>query len=774
MIIWGAGCLNWGLPILRGMVIVMKKLSINLNFMTTIKPVEVPQEYKGEFMQELVKLNLKREKLLSLILIAVNLVLLYIDAVSSDFWTKDIHVFSKFTKFHIILLLAPLIFLLLTFIGERANVTSLWFYRVAHLILITAVLTFCTLISANNVIINKQLFAYIIAMFCIASLVLLKNYERYILYIYSYLLYLIQVGRTHLDFSELYGNFLFLGILIILVLVVSNINYSSYLKSFIDKKAILNKNVELKEISALLKATFDSIPDIITVKNTNRELIHCNKAAYSYFNSNCDSVIDQKCYELIGQSNACESCISKDVESAKHTARVERYIDSRGSWLEIRAYPILDDSDNITKVIEHIRDITAQKQIEIELQRSNSILKAQQEASLDGILITDRSRQVFAYNNKFLDLWSIPESIIKIYDDKELLKYILPNVIDGEEFINRVEEVYSSDLKSSYEKVQLRNGTFLDRYSAPILLSQGEAYGRVWYFRDITEKERMDEALRKSAEENAKLLRETMKYDELKSEFFSNISHELRTPLNVILASIQLSELSTKGDSEKSIDRWNKSTKTIKQNCLRLLRLVNNLIDVTRIDAGFHELQLQPMNIINLIEDITLSVAEYAKGKGISTQFDTDIEEKVIYIDPDKIERIMLNLLSNAIKFTESNGNIFVNIYDKEDSIVISVQDSAIGIAVDKQEIIFQRFRQVEQTLTRKYEGSGIGLSLVQSLVEMHGGKVHVKSEVGVGSEFVIELPVKPVIEDEYKLVKFNYSSNHVEKMNIEFSDIYK
>lgn len=751
---------------------IMKNL-LSFNFMPTIKPVEVPREYEDEFIQELMGINIKREKLLSFILIAVILVLLCIDALSSDLWTKDIYVFGKFSGFHVILLLAPFIFLLLIFAGERFSITSLWFYRIAHLFLVTAVLTFCSLIADDNVAINKQLFAYTIAMFCISSLVLLKTWEMYIIYIYSYLVYIIHVGRACQGSNDFYGNLIYLGILIILALVASNTNYSAYLKSFIDKKAILNKNAELKELSTLLEATFDSIPDIIAVKNTDLELIHCNKAIYRYFNVDGDTVFDHKCYEFFGQSKVCENCIIKDVVNTKKPARVERYIDYLGSWLEIRAYPILDDLYNVIKVIEHIRDITAQKQIEMELQRSNSILKAQQEASLDGILITDRNGQALSWNNKFTDLLNIPENALKVNDKEGILKYVLLNITDEKELFGRLEKIYLSDFKSSCEKIQLKNGTFLDIYSAPILLFQGEAYGRVWYFRDITEKEIMDEALRKSAEENEKLLLEAKKYDELKSEFFSNISHELRTPLNVILASIQLSEFIMKNDSTKSTDKWNKNMKTIKQNCFRLLRLVNNLIDVTKIDAGFHELRLQPMNIINLVEEITLSVAEYARGKGISTQFDTDIEEKVVCIDPDKIERIMLNLLSNAIKFTESNGDILVNIHDRGDSILISVKDSGIGIPRDKQEIIFQRFRQVEQSLTRKYEGSGIGLSLVQSLVELHSGKIHVQSEVGAGSEFIIELPAKVVIEDEYKQVKFNYKSNHVENMHIEFSDIY-
>jgi signal transduction histidine kinase len=266
---------------------------------------------------------------------------------------------------------------------------------------------------------------------------------------------------------------------------------------------------------------------------------------------------------------------------------------------------------------------------------------------------------------------------------------------------------------------------------------------------------------------------EAIEYDKLKTEFFANLSHELRTPLNVILASIQLSELHIKKGSEISINNLRKYIHIIKQNCLRLLRLVNNLIDVTKIDAGFQELHLEPTDIVNLIEVITDSVAEYAKGKGITVQYYTDIEEKVISIDPDKIERIVLNLLSNAIKFTDSNGNIFVNVHDKGDNILISVRDTGIGIPPDKQEIIFQRFRQVEHTLTKTHEGSGIGLSLVKSLVEMHGGKIYVNSEVGAGSEFVIELPAKQALENKNWKVSNYYNSDRVEKINIEFSDIY-
>jgi signal transduction histidine kinase len=135
----------------------------------------------------------------------------------------------------------------------------------------------------------------------------------------------------------------------------------------------------------------------------------------------------------------------------------------------------------------------------------------------------------------------------------------------------------------------------------------------------------------------------------------------------------------------------------------------------------------------------------------------------------------LLNLLSNAIKFTSENGNIFVNVYNKETSIIISVKDTGVGIPQDKIDQIFERFIQVENTMIRTNEGSGIGLSIVKSFVEMHGGIINVLSQVGVGSQFTIQLPVKLLSEqcdENYTILKNN--QNYGEVLDIEFSDIYK
>ncbi|HEX9062820.1 MAG TPA: sensor histidine kinase, partial [Clostridia bacterium] len=292
------------------------------------------------------------------------------------------------------------------------------------------------------------------------------------------------------------------------------------------------------------------------------------------------------------------------------------------------------------------------------------------------------------------------------------------------------------------------------------------------FFRYNMQKEQV-KAMQYSIAENHRQLAEAKEIDRLKTEFFANITHELRTPINVIFATLQLFKHSTTG--KQDISDTEKRIKIMRQNCLRLIRLINNLIDATKIDASFLELNLTNGNIIRLIEDITQSVADYVKERGIDLTFDTDVEEKVMAFDPDKIERIMLNLLSNATKFTNDGGSIFVSIFDKADRIVISVKDTGIGIPEDNKNTIFERFRQVNKSLTRDFEGSGIGLSLVKSLVEMHGGNISVKSELGQGSEFIIELQVKVLPDEEEAACSNCYKSSqeYIEKINVEFSDIY-
>lgn len=141
--------------------------------------------------------------------------------------------------------------------------------------------------------------------------------------------------------------------------------------------------------------------------------------------------------------------------------------------------------------------------------------------------------------------------------------------------------------------------------------------------------------------------------------------------------------------------------------------------------------------------------------------------------DPYNIERVMLNLLSNAIKYTPDNGSIQVNITSDSQEVIICVKDTGAGIPQDKLDIIFERFGQANDTLNRRCEGSGIGLSLVKAIVEMHGGKIKVYSDIGKGTEFVFTIPIKLLDEDDDIVLNYSNKDSHIEKCQIEFSDIY-
>ena len=215
---------------------------------------------------------------------------------------------------------------------------------------------------------------------------------------------------------------------------------------------------------------------------------------------------------------------------------------------------------------------------------------------------------------------------------------------------------------------------------------------------------------------------------------------------------------------------YEKHKQCLNLNCKRMLRLIDNIVDITKIDVGFTKPKFANCDIVRVIEEITLSVVNYAENKNINIVFDTEIEEHIIKCDSSMIERAMLNLLSNAIKFTKENGNIVVNLYKDEQWVHIIVKDDGIGIPIGIQGMIFERFVQGDKSLTRLNEGSGIGLSIVKSIVELYNGEIYLDSDGENGTAFEILLPNEKLEGDKYE---YNYEID-IDKIELEFSDIYE
>lgn len=336
-------------------------------------------------------------------------------------------------------------------------------------------------------------------------------------------------------------------------------------------------------------------------------------------------------------------------------------------------------------------------------------------------------------------------------DYKEFVVNRLNMLLKGEEFVPIVEEKF----------VTLNGDSVEVEVSSINLDFNGDDY-ILAVARDITDKkmmyERENELIRGIAEEK------------LKFEFFSNISHELKTPINVIYSALQLEDIYIKSGDIANIEKYNK---VVKNNCLRLTRLSNNLIDLTRVQTDNFKPNIAFYDIIPLVEDLTLEVCEYIKDKKITVTFDTEFEEKVLAIDKELLDRIILNILSNAVKFSKPNGNILVCIFSEENNIIISIKDDGVGIPKDKQEEIFKMFSKIDTSFTRKTEGSGIGLSIAKAFVRVLDGEIQVISEEGNGSEFRVLLKDNEI---SYHNIETNINTSSIklkEKIAVEFSDIY-
>lgn len=258
----------------------------------------------------------------------------------------------------------------------------------------------------------------------------------------------------------------------------------------------------------------------------------------------------------------------------------------------------------------------------------------------------------------------------------------------------------------------------------------------------------------------------------LKESLISNISHELKTPINVIMSAVQLAKLKEiKSNSNKKQSNINE---VIENNCYRLLRLTNNVLDVAKLDSGDICLDLKKVNIVEVLEDIVQSVRCYVENKGLEITFDTTDEEVIMDIDYKKIERAVLNILSNSLKFSKNKGTIKVTLEAYKDKVVFSIEDDGIGIDKEHLNIIFSKFVQIDDSLTRRNEGSGIGLTIVKGFIELHGGNVKIKSNINCGTKVIVELPIIAMDKENTE------SSLHISRefpteisTKIELADIY-
>jgi len=390
---------------------------------------------------------------------------------------------------------------------------------------------------------------------------------------------------------------------------------------------------------------------------------------------------------------------------------------------------------------------------EKELRFANAVLLTQQETSLDGILVVDGEGEIVSFNRRFTELWDIPDDIAASRDEKKVLKRATERLLHPADFLSKVNFLYQHPHEKSRDEIELTGGTVFDRYSAPMLGLAGEYYGRIWYFRDITESKRAEEEVRKHREHLEELVRERTNELEAakeaaeranmaKSAFLANMSHEIRTPLNAILGfgTILERDLSL---SETQADQ----VRTINQSGRHLLKLINDILDMSRIEAGRLALHNVPFCLQDLLDDLEAMFRVRAEEKGLSLSLERDAKLPGNVVgDEAKLRQVLVNMTGNAVKFTKQ-GEVTLRARmeaaaETGPRLVLEVEDTGPGIPPEELEHIFDAFRQSEAG--REAGGTGLGLSISKRLVDLMGGELAVRSTLGEGSCFTASVPVEP------------------------------
>ncbi len=257
----------------------------------------------------------------------------------------------------------------------------------------------------------------------------------------------------------------------------------------------------------------------------------------------------------------------------------------------------------------------------------------------------------------------------------------------------------------------------------------------------------------------------------LKDDFFNMVSHELRTPITLIKSSLQAIENICKDEITLKMKKY---LNMMNKNSSRLLKLINNILDLSKAESGYMSPIVSYFDIVVVTEDIVTSINVHAnQKKNIKVIFEPNVEEAYLFFDRDMYEKILLNLLSNAIKFTLDNKFIYVDLVIKNQGFVLKVRDQGVGIPNDRLNDVFNKFVQVNSVLSRGAEGSGIGLSLVKKFVDILNGNIYLESKIGVGTEFVVEFSNLNIDKYPQKVKDIMINEDVSGRVDIYFSDVY-
>ena len=378
------------------------------------------------------------------------------------------------------------------------------------------------------------------------------------------------------------------------------------------------------------------------------------------------------------------------------------------------------------------RDITRRKQVEDALEREQNLLKTFMDNTPDHIYFKDRESRFIRINKAQTNLFHLSDAQEAIgKTDAEFFtgEHAQQAYADEQKVIRTGEPMAAKEEKETWPSGE---ETWVSTTKAPLFDRSGQIIGTFGISRDITERVRAQEELQ-AAKEAAEYA------DRAKSDFLANMSHELRTPLNAIIGFAEILQDEIIGpirpeQRELVVD--------IHTSGRHLLNMINDILDLSKIEAGTMDLDFETFSVVDTMEEVNTIVNALASKKRIHLiqEFDQDIS---VTADKTKFKQILYNLLANGVKFTNEGGRVTTKLESSDNSLLVRVIDTGVGISSEDQEMLFQAFTQVDTSKARAHEGTGLGLALTKRLVELHGGEIWVESTIGEGSTFSFTLPTQ-------------------------------
>ncbi|MBH8564890.1 PAS domain-containing sensor histidine kinase [Nostoc sp. CENA67] len=383
--------------------------------------------------------------------------------------------------------------------------------------------------------------------------------------------------------------------------------------------------------------------------------------------------------------------------------------------------------DELRDAQEHLQQEVSQlKKQEAKLEISLSILRSIIESTANGIVAVNLEGEILSFNQKFVDMWQIPESLMLSKNFSQASAFLENQLKNAEAFRGVMWEVSSQPDSQSYDILELMDGRVFAQYSLPQWLN-GKIIGRVWSIWEISDCKQVESELRQALEQ-------AQEYRELRANFVSVLCHQFRTPLNVISFSNSL--LQRQGDEWRK-EKTRPLLEHIQTAIEKLSQMLDDVILFAKAETAKLNLEIEPLDLLRFCNEIVVQIQMSHSQNSIN--FLSQGSCLTTCIDQRLLEPILKNLLDNAVKYSPVGSAVDLELFCEEEKVIFQVTDRGVGIPVVDKERIFEPFYRGKNS--KNLPGTGLGLSVVKTLVDLHRGQINLESEVGTGTKFTVALP---------------------------------